>query len=1280
MREPWLSAMRAQIRLAVQNDDPSGVLAPEANNDLREAVTFFSEHPEDLDVGHAVGWFYWLRYRSLPEEQGRGDLQRAVDALVGCFITGIGSVPSALLPLLAEAAAPWACDLLEKATNSADIELLAEAIRLWRSIIQATPDDNTDRILYVSNLGLAFQRRFELAGAESDLNEAVTLGQESVRITPGDHSRKAEVISNLCVTLGSRFRHAGRLADLDEAIDVLRQALQVTSDGHPGRALCLSNLGSALATRFERTGRQEDLEESVSLLRRVVKSTSTRHPERSIYLSQLASALQSLFNQTGNSSFLNEAIDIGRQVTSIASLGSLENIGLLSNLGMALKSRFEITGLGVDLDEAISIHRRCIEEILAESPSHPVLLNNFGGLLEARFHRTGNMGDLDESVKAFRCAVNESPGGHPDRAGYLCGLSGALQSRFRRTGDRDDVNKAIDYGRHSVSGAPLGHRGLAGYRFNLGLALWSRFENEGGIQDLDEAIEEVQQAVQGTPVDNTASAMRFSALGGILQARFIRTGKTKDLDEAIAFQRRAVQDTSDEHTDRMLFLSNLGGALIVRFEHSGAPEDVNEAIITVREALLCTPADHPDRMLVLTNLSAALQSRFKITGDRRDLDEAITILGEAVHVFPEDRPERTRMLTNLGVALHARFEHAGVPDDREAAMSALAEAWSVRSAAPTLRIQAGRAWAGLMTDIDPARAAGVLQEAVKLLPRVAARQLGRSDQQHALGRFAGLAGQAAAAILAHPGLERHERAMRALSAVETGRGVLLGQALDTRTELTDLRRRSPDLAADYARLRDHLDLPARNALIGLSAPEDTETTSASNTITRSRMGAVFTDRNGLAREFDEVLERIRALEGFETFGSPPSEQELVREAVQGPVVVFTTAPSRCDALLLTTEGIDHLPLPDLTWNTLVEKVDVFQRARAGAVAGPVPEGGEDPQRVLVGVLGWLWDVAAGPVLEALGFGAEPEGDLWPRLWWSPGGLLGLLPLHAAGHHADPPGGRRTVMDRVVSSYTPTVRALRYAREQAVRQQDARGMGGRALIVSMPTTPGLDVWKGLADLPFVVEEVEKVRAQLTDAVVLSGTSPAGETAESAASVAPTKEKVLERLPTTAIAHFACHGYTDPVDPSQSMLVLEDHAENPLNVVELGPLRLERARLAYLSACGTAATTAVELIDEAIHVASAFQLAGFPHVVGTLWEVNDRICATVADLFYTHLQAADGLPEQGGESHNGDGALDPAKALHSAIREVRDGDDLQDVLPGWDRVAAPLLWAPYLHAGA
>jgi len=159
--------------------------------------------------------------------------------------------------------------------------------------------------------------------------------------------------------------------------------------------------------------------------------------------------------------------------------------------------------------------------------------------------------------------------------------------------------------------------------------------------------------------------------------------------------------------------------------------------------------------------------------------------------------------------------------------------------------------------------------------------------------------------------------------------------------------------------------------------------------------------------------------------------------------------------------------------------------------------------------------------------------------------------------------------------------------------------------------------------------------------------------------PTKASVLRHLPGCPVAHFACHGASHPSDPSRSLLLLHDHDRDPLTVASLAPVNLDEAQLAFLSACRTAFTGTAELIDEAIHLTTAFQLAGFPHVIGTLWEINDKLAVDVADTFYTSL-------------HTSSGTLDTsqaARSLHYAVRALRDK------FP-----QTPSLWAAYLHAGA
>lgn len=480
--------------------------------------------------------------------------------------------------------------------------------------------------------------------------------------------------------------------------------------------------------------------------------------------------------------------------------------------------------------------------------------------------------------------------------------------------------------------------------------------------------------------------------------------------------------------------------------------------------------------------------------------------------------------------------------------------------------------------------------------------------------------------------------------------MLLSQRLDVRSDLSDLQQQHPDLAARFIGLRDQFDQPVDDPIVAGMPTEG------------RAFASQVQDRHKLARDFAALLAEIRSLDGFASFALPPTTEELLAEAEHGPVVVFNISTYRSDALLLTRDGITHQELPELTPDDLARAVTGFQRALDTATSGADKVRRRKAQAVMVRTLQWLWDVATDPVLKALGYHGQPPAEAhWPRVWWVPGGLLGILPLHAAGYHTDPADDphRRTVMDRVVSSYTPTVRALHYARQRTSPQDPPK----QGLVVAMPTTPGLP---GHGQLNHVRAEAEVLRRHLPRAVVLSEPEPAEHPATPSPET-PTKTTVLRHLPASPIAHFACHGTSHPTDPSRSHLLLHDHSSDPLTVASLTPVRLERAQLAYLSACRTAAIDTTELLDEAIHLTSAFQLAGFPHVIGTLWEVDDQIAVGIADAFYTHLRTEDG-------------AIDTRRAawaLHQTVRGVRDGHDLPGNL---NRTQVPFLWAAYLHVGA
>ena len=357
--------------------------------------------------------------------------------------------------------------------------------------------------------------------------------------------------------------------------------------------------------------------------------------------------------------------------------------------------------------------------------------------------------------------------------------------------------------------------------------------------------------------------------------------------------------------------------------------------------------------------------------------------------------------------------------------------------------------------------------------------------------------------------------------------------------------------------------------------------------------------------------------------------------------------------MITTNGVQVVELPALTAETVAAKTahyltvlenvsrasTAFQatsrennnlRATAGAQR-TLKHARDAQEEMLRQVMAWLWASIADPVLTAIGCTDAPgAGEPWPRLWWCPTGLLSLLPLHAAGDQSVAAGQPLpTVMDRVVCSYTPTVRALA---EAAARGQSTTFDGDQMLVVAMPETVGQH------QLPDVVHEVEMLGRVFADGRTLLEVPDA------------TKNEVVAQLPLHRWAHFSCHGRQDLSDPSMGGLELHD---GTLTVTEIGTAG-HSGEFAFLSACQTA-TGSTTLPDEAISLAAAMHYTGYRHVIGTLWSVYARAAALVADDIYTELTLG-GTPT----------AERAANALHTAILRLRDSQP-----PSW--------WTPFIHIG-
>ncbi|WP_329092693.1 CHAT domain-containing protein [Actinomadura citrea] len=1223
MRTRLLAQVRDRVNRFNAERDATLVLAPRAVADAVDLICSVPDPVDDVEVAQAAGWLFWLRFAARGSAEGESDLTVALELLNPVY----RQVPAGVPPLIGELfdgepqSAPDGGGLLARLGRmlyrdtlaSQDAGVLDRAVALFRLAAAATGPEHAEYGRCRTNLSSALLTRFERTGAPPDLEESITFGRAAVEGAGPGEPDGALYLSNLGNALLTRFEYLGGEPDLDAAIAAGRAAVTGWPD-HPDRAALASNLDLALRTREALLHRVTGADELIDLARDAVITTSPDHPAHAGQLSQLGHALLARFERAGDPADLDEAVEAHREAVAVAAPQDAEGAASLSDLGDVLRIRFVQTGDELDLADAVEAGRAAVAATRADDPDLCGRQSNLANALCELHRRTGGRKELDEAVALARRAVAATPADGSERPSYLSNLCDILRMRFERTGQEADIDEAVEAGRAGVAAAPPGHPHLPAYLGNLGAASLSRFRGTGGQADLDEAVDALRMAVAAAPDASPHRGTMLANLGGALQVRFDSVRRREDLDEAVDTCREAVLATPADHSSRGVRLSNLGAALQARFSISGERADIDEAAEIARAAAAAVPDGHPRRAGVLSNRAIVLHRRYEHTGEAADVDAAIGAARAAVAAIAPDHPDRAGYLANLGGALGARSTLTGAGPDLDEAIAACREGAATEAAPPRVRAVAAARWARLAAEAGRwEEAAAGYAAVVDLMGRTVPRGLDRRDQEILLGDMGGIGSDAAACCV------RAGQVESGVELFEQGRGLLLGQALDTRTDLTALSERHPDLAGRFTALCTELDRPAPAAGVpgsgAVPAPQ----------------GSV--ERRATAAAFDRLVAEIRELPGFDRFLRPPTVPDLV--PARGHIVIVNVSDFGSHALVLHADtGATAVPLPALTPDAVVAEVGAFLAAVEEIGAKEVRSWAAGQHR-MSRTLEWLWDAVAGPVLDHVGIGGPPQdGAPWPRLWWCLSGLMSFLPVHAAGYHgtmAD--AAPETVVDRVVCSTAPTVRALAHARRgpaDAVRPGD-----DRAVAVAMPRTPGTR-----SDLPGAEAEAALIGRRFPGPVdVLTGSSA-------------THGAVLSALPKARWAHFACHGHSDLADPSSSHLLLVDHQTRPLTVTDLAGLRLDGAELAFLSACSTARPGA-RLADEAIHLASAFQLAGYRHVIGTLWPIGDRHAVDIADLVYTAV--ADGG--------------DVAGAVHAATRQMRDR---------WPDY--PSVWASHVHVGA
>ncbi|WP_051793598.1 CHAT domain-containing protein [Kibdelosporangium aridum] len=1104
--------------------------------------------------------------------------QRARAAILDRLGASAGQLPSdacAVLDRIGDDPLEWsaiAVDLFEKGEDKASRQALDAVAALMKFALDTTSRQHPCREHYLGCYGVALELLAERFGDLDVVAEAEAVLLPEVEQRAANDSFRHRIFHSLGRMAVAHTLHSPS-ADATRA--VIRARLRMLSGmppGHPDRPEMMSRLGMAYHDLFHEEDDNDAVAEAVRWTREALAEARDDHPALGQILYSVSTALRHQCELTPNPDLLREAISISRAAAS-----RLPDWDLRSDTAQLLFSLYEHAADDAALDESIELFGGWAAD--ATGTDSGLAHGKLGNALRARYQRTGDPDDLAEAVRTMRHAVQTVPVGHPSYTVLASNLSAVLSLADNRVSDETVHGEAVRIGRTAAGNDDL----LA--LNNLGTTLIGRFTQTGDSRALREAIDTLERAVRATPSKDPFLASRLSNLGEALYYSFLRTGDPRELDRAIDLGRQAIAAAAGRDPGRAGYLSRLSVRLHRKYNETDDLTVLTEAAARARDAIAALRASDPDRPVLVSAAIHALRSLFHATTRPEVLEEAIELGRAELAALPAGHGGRTELLAAFSAALQRRYFDFG---DRAAGQEAsrLLLAASLTPASSINQILYTRAAALFyISEREWETAANAMAHAVKLLPRLASRRLVRADQERQLGTAAGVVHDACACALNAGDPER------ALALLEHGRGVLFAQALENRDELTELREQRPDLADEVAQIRERL----ANWSTGNAADAD--------------------EQHALTVRWDQLTTDIRALPGFAHFLLPPPADELLAAATDGPVVLFSISDFRSDALVLTPGGVEVVRLPGVTPEEIRRRATEFQ-----ADANSVTE-----------TLEWLWDNVTGPVLEHVGLHG-PAGDRWPRLWWCPTGPLSFLPLHAAGYHQpSSEGPPKTVMDRVVSSYTPTVRALLHARRRPGFSADVN-----ALVVTMPNTAATP------DLPGVAHE----------AGILADNLPRRPTVLREADAV--RDRVLAELPRHNWAHFACHGFSDPGDPSASHLLLDDHATKPLTILDISRLHLENADLACLSACSTA-QVGTTLTDETIHLAAAFNLAGYRHVIATLWPVRDRPAARFTQTVYGTVTA--------------EGAESTAYAVHAATLEARKRYPQH-----------PHVWAAHIHTGA
>lgn len=392
-----------------------------------------SSGPDDLDQA--------ISQRKDYEETGN---VRALDDAIGKLTempaTAVPEVPS---PQAARVQHELATTLgLRHARTGSETDLLS-AIEAATAAVAAAPPGSPEYPRYAGTAGELLLRRWEVGGADGDLEAALSWLRAAASFTDTDGETRAELLA----VLGGALREqavqpeAGNPRELlDESVRVLRDAIALTAadpDQVFGRtavalAVCQTKLGATLASRARLAIPPEDLSPPGT------EAPRTETPENS--LDDLTAAVDAYLTA------INLLPDDNPRIP-----------GCLTARAGVYRDLFRITEEDRFLRDAIVDLRNSIDRTFPDDPALPARQADLAGALRSRFAQYRRRFSLDEAISLLSAATENPAQDDTTRARCLGTLAACREDLYGASRTENDAITAADAYQRAAAAAESVH-------------------------------------------------------------------------------------------------------------------------------------------------------------------------------------------------------------------------------------------------------------------------------------------------------------------------------------------------------------------------------------------------------------------------------------------------------------------------------------------------------------------------------------------------------------------------------------------------------------------------------------------------------------------------------------------------------------------------------------------------------------------------------------------------------------------------------------------------------